>query len=93
MTHPKAQSADIALLLAACVAASLAAARLRLPGGLILGALVEQPVVRRVVGPDELNAPPTLAAKGEFAGANALLLTGVDNASAITGYRLMAFYP
>lgn len=54
---------------------------------------LEQPVVRRVVGPNELSAPSTLAAKGEFAGANALLLTGVDNASAITGYRLMAFYP
>ena len=25
--------------------------------------------------------------------AHSLVLTGVDNASAITGYRLMAFYP
>ena len=54
---------------------------------------LEQPVVRRVVDASELKAPATLAARGEFAGANALVLTGVDNASAIAGYRLMAFYP
>ncbi len=54
---------------------------------------MEQPVVRRVVGVDELNASPTLAARGEFAGASSLVLTGVDNVGAITGYRLVAFYP
>ena len=54
---------------------------------------LDQPVVRRVVAAAELHAPATLAARGEFAGASALVLSGVDNASAITGYRLMAFYP
>ena len=54
---------------------------------------MEQPVVRRVVRAAELHAPPTLGARGEFAGASALDLVGVDNASAITGYRVVAFYP
>ena len=54
---------------------------------------MEQPVVRRVVSAAELYAPPTLGARGEFAGASALDLVGVDNASAITGYRVVAFYP
>ena len=54
---------------------------------------MEQPVVRRVVSAAELRAPPSLGARGEFAGASALELIGVDNASAITGYRVVAFYP
>ena len=54
---------------------------------------LDQPVVRRVVDPGEWNAPQALAARAEFAGVSSLALTGIDNASAITSYRLIAFYP
>lgn len=52
-------AADIALLLAACVAASLAAARLRLPGGLILGALAGSAVLH-ASGISDAVLPPEL---------------------------------
>ena len=60
---------------------------------LILTDALNQTVVRRVIAPGELDAPLMLAPRGEFAGANSLELTGVENASAITGYLVTAFYP
>lgn len=53
----------------------------------------DQALVRRVVGPAELGASDTLAARGEFSATSALTVTDSPNPSAITGYRLMAFYP
>lgn len=53
----------------------------------------DQPLVRRVVTAAELGAPAALAPRGEFSGARQLTVTDIANPSAITGYRLMAFYP
>ncbi len=54
----------------------------------------EQAVVRRVVLPAEFGAPrPVLAAGAEFpANITVAMVSGVDGA-AVTGYRLLAFYP
>ena len=53
----------------------------------------DQPLVRRVVTADELGAPPTLAARGEFSGISALTVSDASNPGAIASYRLLAFYP
>jgi predicted Zn finger-like uncharacterized protein len=53
----------------------------------------DQPVVRRILLPADLGAPPALAALGEW---SAAVHVGVDangGAARIAGYRLIAFYP
>lgn len=51
----------------------------------------DQPVIRRVIRPDEMGAPTALAAHGEWTGT--LPLTVQADAARVTGYRLLAFYP
>ena len=53
----------------------------------------DQALVRRVVTPAELGAPPALAARGEFSGVNSLTVADLANPGAVVGYRLTAFYP
>jgi hypothetical protein len=53
----------------------------------------DQTVVRRVVATNELNAPQTLGGRGEFSATSSLVLTDAENASAITRFFLVAFYP
>ena len=53
----------------------------------------DQALVRRVVSPAELGAPPALAARGEFAGVNVLTVAELANPEAVVGYRLTVFYP
>jgi hypothetical protein len=51
----------------------------------------DQPVVRRVLSPNELGAPSqVLAAGGEWSGSVALAVAANGR---ISGYRLLAFYP
>lgn len=51
----------------------------------------DQPVVRRVLRPDEVGAPETLPSQGEWSGTVPLSVsTGADR---VTGYRVLAFYP
>lgn len=51
----------------------------------------DQPVIRRVIRPDEMGAPAALAAHGEWTGT--LPLTVQADAARVAGYRLLAFYP
>ncbi len=60
---------------------------------LALTDLQERVLVRRVVLPSEIGAPRALAARGEFNGASVLSVAAAAEPSAITGYRLVAFYP
>ncbi len=60
---------------------------------LTLTDLQDQPLVRRVLGPAELGAPPALAAHGEFSASHVITLNASAASTAVTGYRLMAFYP
>lgn len=53
----------------------------------------DQPVVRRVLQPAELGAPPALAARSDWQGAVAMTLEGSGLASSVAGYRLAVFYP
>ena len=52
----------------------------------------DQVLLRRVVTADEMSAPRTLNAHGEFNGSSAVSVEASDPA-AIVGYRLTAFYP
>ena len=60
---------------------------------LTLTDLQDQPLVRRVLRPAELGAPPALAAHGEFSASHVITLNASAASTAVTGYRLMAFYP
>lgn len=51
----------------------------------------DQPVVRRVLRPEEFGAPATLAAQGEWSGVVSLSVSA--DAGRVTGYRVLAFYP
>ncbi|WP_311222002.1 MULTISPECIES: DUF3426 domain-containing protein [unclassified Acidovorax] len=51
----------------------------------------DQAVVRRVIRAEELGAPSTLTALGEWAGGVSLAVNA--DAGRITGYRVLAFYP
>lgn len=54
----------------------------------------EQPLLRRVLTPDELAAPATLPPGGEWMGSVEMDLQLAGNADArIAGYRVLAFYP
>ncbi|MBR6975836.1 MAG: zinc-ribbon domain-containing protein [Ottowia sp.] len=53
----------------------------------------ERPLVRRVVTVRELGAPVSIPARGEYSGARTLRLSTTANPSAVTGYKLVAFYP
>lgn len=59
---------------------------------LILTDAQDQVLLRRVVSADEMSAPQTLSAQGEFNGSSAVSVEASDP-SAIVGYRLTAFYP
>ncbi len=52
----------------------------------------DQALLRRVLKVQDLSAPATLAAQGEFNGTSALSVDVADP-TAIVGYRLVAFYP
>lgn len=52
----------------------------------------DQALLRRVLKAQDLSAPPTLSAQGEFNGTSPLSVD-VPDPAAIVGYRLMAFYP
>jgi len=52
----------------------------------------DQALLRRVLKAQDLSAPPTLSAQGEFNGTSALSVD-VPDPTAIVGYRLTAFYP
>lgn len=54
----------------------------------------DQPVVRRVLTPQELGASsPLLPAGGEWSGSVALAVNANGSGARIAGYRLLAFYP
>jgi len=53
----------------------------------------DQPVVRRVLHPADLGAPPVLPAAGEWSVTTNLTLEAEGQAERIAGYRLIAFYP
>lgn len=53
----------------------------------------DQPVLRRVISVEEMDAPQALQARGEFNATRTLALRGVSDTAAIVGYRLVAFYP
>lgn len=52
-----------------------------------------QVLVRRVLLPDELDAPVALAPRGEFDGSHTLTVAGAAQPHTITSYRVQAFYP
>jgi len=51
----------------------------------------DQPVLRRVLTPQDLAAPAELSAQGEWNLAASLLVN--LGSTRITGYRVLAFYP
>jgi len=53
----------------------------------------DQALVRRVLLPAEIAAPPAIAASGEWSGTVALALNANGTTSRVAGYRLLAFYP
>jgi predicted Zn finger-like uncharacterized protein len=53
----------------------------------------DQPVVRRILHPADMGAPPTLAALGEWSAAVHMGVEANGAAARIAGYRLIAFYP
>lgn len=53
----------------------------------------ERALVRRVISVQELGAPASIAARGEYSGARSITLGSAANPSAVTGYKLLAFYP
>lgn len=60
---------------------------------LTLTDLQDQAVLRRVLHPAELGAPPALAASGEWSASTALVVDAQAGAARVAGYRLIAFYP
>jgi len=53
----------------------------------------DQALVRRVLLPAEIAAPPAISASGEWSGTIALALNANGTTSRVAGYRLLAFYP
>ena len=53
----------------------------------------DQALVRRVLLPAEIAAPPAIASSGEWSGTIALALNANGTTSRVAGYRLLAFYP
>jgi hypothetical protein len=54
----------------------------------------DQPLVRRVVMPDELGPnAAVIPAASEWSGSLALAVAGGEAGGRIAGYRLLAFYP
>lgn len=51
----------------------------------------DQPVLRRVMLPNDMAAPPELAAHGEWATSISVIVT--TGGARVAGYRLLAFYP
>ena len=51
----------------------------------------DQPVLRRVLLPNELAAPAEMPALGEWATSVAVIVT--PGGARVAGYRLLAFYP
>lgn len=51
----------------------------------------DQPVLRRVLLPNDMAAPPELAAHGEWATSISVIVT--TGGARVAGYRLLAFYP
>lgn len=60
---------------------------------LTLTDMQDQAVLRRVLHPAELGAPPALAAAGEWSASTAMTVDAKGGAARIAGYRLIAFYP
>ena len=60
---------------------------------LVLSDALGQVVVRRVIDAAELNAPPMLTPRSEFAGISLLTVNDSKDADAITRYVVTAFYP
>lgn len=60
---------------------------------LTLTDMQDQAVLRRVLHPAELGAPPALAAAGEWSASTAMTVDANGGAARIAGYRLIAFYP
>ncbi len=60
---------------------------------LVLTDAEDRQLIRRVVTAAELGASPTLAPRDEFSGVRLLTVADPNVSSAVTGYRLMAFYP
>lgn len=52
-----------------------------------------QPLLRRVLTPAELGAPPALAPRGDFSTRQGMTIGAPVDANAVAGYRLTAFYP
>ena len=52
-----------------------------------------QPLLRRVLAPAELGAPPALVARAEFSTSQGVVVTDPVDPGAVAGYRLSAFYP
>ena len=52
-----------------------------------------QPLVRRVLTPAQLDLPPVLPARGESNIVQTLTVTDPADPAAVVGYRLTAFYP
>ncbi|MEZ5607834.1 MAG: DUF3426 domain-containing protein [Burkholderiaceae bacterium] len=52
-----------------------------------------QPLVRRVLTPADLGAPPALAARSDFSTSQSVTVGAPVDAAAVAGYRLTAFYP
>jgi predicted Zn finger-like uncharacterized protein len=53
----------------------------------------DQPLLRRVLTPAELGAPPLLAASGDWSAALPVSVAVNGIASRVAGYRVLAFYP
>jgi len=53
----------------------------------------DQPLVRRVLMPTDLNAPPELGASGAWSGSLPVGLQAPVGADRVAGYRVLAFYP
>lgn len=60
---------------------------------LTLTDLQDQPLVRRVLSPEQLGAPATLGPKDEFSTTQLLTLSAAARPAAVSNYRLVAFYP
>lgn len=59
---------------------------------LTLTDLNDQPVVRRILTPKDLQAPPELSAHGEWSGSLVVRLS-TGGSMLASGYRVLAFYP
>ena len=82
--------AEVALLLAVCAGASLAAARLRLPGGLILGALAGSALLHASGASDAVLPPALLVPAFVVLGASVGVRFAGTTFSAIRAYTVAA---